>query len=107
MSITAARPVSHALAERAYALLSRLLAVKGAQGRLYRNLKDLPDHLLLDIGVDPRDVPTRAGEADTRPDVLWQDAAAVTFRTAAYFGDSALNCPAADACGSTRGGKGN
>jgi hypothetical protein len=81
MSITAARPVSFSLAERAHALLSRLFAGKGSQGRLYRGLKDLPDYLLLDIGVDPREVP--GGEEGGRPDVLWQEAAAMTFRTAA------------------------
>ena len=83
MSITATRPASHSLVESLHTLLSPLFAGKNAQGRLYRGLKDLPDHLLLDIGVDPRDVPTRAGEAGTRPDVLWQDAAAMGFRTVA------------------------
>lgn len=83
MSITAARPVSHALAERAHALLSRFFAGKSAQGRLYRELKDLPDYLLLDIGVDPRDVPGGAEEVGSRPELLWKDETAMSFRTAA------------------------
>ena len=83
MSITAARPVSHSLAESLHALLSLLFAGISAQGRLYGSLKDLPDYLLLDIGVDPRDVPVRAEESGARAEVLWQDAAAVAFRSAA------------------------
>ena len=83
MSITAARPVSFPIAERLHALFSRFIAGKSAQGRLYRDLKDLPDHLLLDIGVDPRDVPVRTEEAGARPEVFWRDATSVNFRTAA------------------------
>jgi hypothetical protein len=83
MSITAARPVSFSITERAHALFSQLFAGKSAQGRLYRDLKDMPDRLLLDIGVDPRDVPGVAHEGRTRPDLLWEGAATITFRTAA------------------------
>jgi hypothetical protein len=83
MSVTALNPVSFSLTERAHALLSQLFAGKSAPGRLYRNLKDLPDHLLLDIGVDPRDVLSGVDEVIARPDLLWQDAAATSFRTVA------------------------
>ena len=82
MSITAARPVSHSLAERLHALFSTLFVGKSPQGRQYSGLKDLPDYLLLDIGVDPRDVPESADEVIARPDLLWQEAAAISFRTA-------------------------
>ena len=71
MSITATSPVSHSLAERLHALISPLFAGKSAQGRLYRGLKDLPDYLLLDIGVDPRDVPVKGEEAGAGPDLLY------------------------------------
>jgi uncharacterized protein YjiS (DUF1127 family) len=37
--------------------------------RLPRELASLPDHLLLDIGVDPRCVPHPAGEIIARPDL--------------------------------------
>lgn len=83
MSITAARPVSHSLAERLQALLSPLFAGKGPQGRLYRSLKDLPDYLLLDIGVDPRDVPVRAEEAGVGPDLLYSRMTGCQYRTTA------------------------
>lgn len=76
MSIAVTSPVSHTLAESLQALLSPLFARKSPQRRLYRGLRDLPDYLLLDIGVDPRDVPVRAEEAGARPDVLWQEAGA-------------------------------
>ncbi len=83
MSITATSPVPHSLAGSLHALLSPLFAGKSPQGRLYRELRDLPDHLLLDIGVDPRDVLVRAEEAGARAEVLWREAGAVTFRTTA------------------------
>ena len=83
MSITATRPASQSLAESLHALLSPLFAAKSAQGRLYRGLKDLPDYLLLDIGVDPRDVPVRAEEAGAWPDLLLGGLTARVFRTVA------------------------
>jgi uncharacterized protein YjiS (DUF1127 family) len=65
------------------ALLHRLFAAGSSQGRFYRSLKRLPDHLLLDIGVDPRDVPVN-GEGETaRPDLALTGLAARMFRTAA------------------------
>ena len=83
MTITAARPVSHSFAERLHDLLSPLFAGKSAQGRLYRQLKDLPDYLLLDIGVDPREVPVRVEAAGVGPDLLHGGLAARVFRTVA------------------------
>ena len=83
MSITAARPVSHSLAESLHALFSPLFAGKSAQGRLYRGLKDLPDYLLLDIGVDPRDVPVRTEGEGARPDLLHGGLVARVFRITA------------------------
>ena len=83
MSIAATRPVSFSLAERLHALLSPLFAGRSRQGRLYRGLKDLPDHLLLDIGVDPRDVAVRTEEAGEGPMLLLREATAIGFRTAA------------------------
>ncbi len=51
------------------AFLKRLFAAKGAQEHLYTELKDLPDHLLLDIGIDPRNVPQSLDEAIARQDL--------------------------------------
>jgi hypothetical protein len=80
MSVTATRPISFSITERAHALFSQLVAGKSAQGRLYRSLRDLPDYLLLDIGVDPRGVPGVAHEGSARPDLLWEEATAMTHR---------------------------
>ena len=83
MSITATRPVSHSLTGSLHALLLQLFAGKSPQGRLYGGLKDLPDYLLLDIGVDPSDVPVRGEEMGARAEVLWGDASAISFRAVA------------------------
>lgn len=83
MSITAASPVSHSLAERLHALLSPLFAESRPQGRLYGGLKDLPDYLLLDIGVDPRDVPVRGDGTGARAEVLRRESTATSARTSA------------------------
>jgi uncharacterized protein YjiS (DUF1127 family) len=65
------------------ALFHRRFSGSRSQGRLYRSLKDLPDHLLLDIGVDPRDVPVR-GEGETaRPDLVYSGPGAMGFRSVA------------------------
>ncbi len=83
MSITATSPVSHAFADRLHLLLSPLFAGKGPQGRLYRGLNDLPDYLLLDIGVDPRDVPVRGDGTGARAEVLRRESTATSARTSA------------------------
>ena len=84
MSIIAARPVPHSLTElRLRALLAPLFARKSLQGRLHGDLRDLPDYLLLDIAVDPRDVPVRAEEAGAQAEVFCSELTARLARTAA------------------------
>lgn len=51
------------------AFLTRLFSAARVQERLYTELKDLPDHLLIDIGIDPRSVPLSLNEAIARPDL--------------------------------------
>jgi len=61
-----------AFADRWWLLVGRLFAGNGKKARhrrLPRELASLPDHLLLDIGVDPRNVPNPAGEIISRPDL--------------------------------------
>jgi hypothetical protein len=57
-----------ALDWRLPALLKRAFAARLAPGSLYTALKILPDHLLLDIGLDPRSAPVSLEEAIARPD---------------------------------------
>ena len=45
------------------------IADKAMQIRRERELTSLPDHMLLDIGIDPRSVPNPAGEMLARPDL--------------------------------------
>ncbi len=49
-------------------LVKSILSASVAQARQYTQLKELPDHLLLDIGVDPRSAPVSLQEAIARPD---------------------------------------
>ena len=65
------------------AALKRLFAAKGKQGRLHTQLKDLPDHLLLDIGIDPRSAPISVHEAIARPDFAHGGVVRANLRTAA------------------------
>jgi uncharacterized protein YjiS (DUF1127 family) len=81
MSAVTLHPALPAISLRA--LFHRRFAEASSQGRLYRNLKDLPDHLLLDIGVDPRDVPVSAEGGIARPDLAFSGLGAMGFRTAA------------------------
>ncbi len=83
MSRIALNPVSPTISERLHALQERLFAGKSRQKRPYTDLKSLPDHLLLDIGVDPRSVPCSADDVIARPDLLYTGPAAAVFRTAA------------------------
>jgi uncharacterized protein YjiS (DUF1127 family) len=83
MSAITFNPASSATGISPRALFHRLFAAQYPQGRLYRNLKDLPDHLLLDIGVDPRDVPARAEGVIARPDLVYLGVNAAGLRTAA------------------------
>jgi uncharacterized protein YjiS (DUF1127 family) len=83
MSAITFTPASPASSFSPRALFRQLFAAARPQGRLYRGLRDLPDHLLLDIGVDPRDVPVRAEGAVARPDSAYSGLGVVEFRTAA------------------------
>ena len=82
MSAITLSHASPSLSDRLHALVSRVFAGRSAQGRLYGGLKDLPDHLLLDIGVDPRKVPPRGGETEAGTALDFKVAAAL-FRSAA------------------------
>jgi uncharacterized protein YjiS (DUF1127 family) len=81
MSVIVINPASPAFSLSA--LFRWRFSVSSSQGRLYRDLKDLPDHLLLDIGVDPRNVPVRGEGGIARPDLLYQELTAAALRTAA------------------------
>jgi uncharacterized protein YjiS (DUF1127 family) len=83
MSTITFTPASPAISSSVRALFRWPLAAVRPQGRLYRSLKDLPDHLLLDIGVDPRDVPGNSDQVNARPELLWHGATAKTSRTTA------------------------
>jgi uncharacterized protein YjiS (DUF1127 family) len=83
MSAITLHPASSSIIVSLRALFHRRFAEGGSQGRLCRNLKDLPDHLLLDIGVDPRDVPVSAEGEIARPDFVYSGPGAMGFRTAA------------------------
>jgi len=59
-------------ADRLWLFAQRLFAgleKKPGHPRLPRELSSLPDHLLVDIGIDPRWVPNQAGEIISRPDL--------------------------------------
>jgi uncharacterized protein YjiS (DUF1127 family) len=81
MSAITLHPASPSISLRV--LFHRRFAERGSQGRLYNSLKDLPDHLLLDIGVDPRNVPTSTEGEIARPDLVHRGLGAMGFRTAA------------------------
>jgi hypothetical protein len=72
MSITFAASTPSSILLRLHTLFDHLSRAVAPQGRLYGNLRDLPDHLLVDIGVDPRRVPTRLEDDLSRPDVFYQ-----------------------------------
>ena len=83
MSIAAFAPASPSLIERAHALLALLFASHPSKGRRHRSLKNLPDHLLLDIGIDPRNVPTNTEQEIARPDMAHRGLTGLVFRTVA------------------------
>jgi uncharacterized protein YjiS (DUF1127 family) len=83
MSIIAIPHASPSITERVQTLLQRLFARESAQGRLYKDLRNLPDHLLLDIGIDPRDVPNRTDGVIARPDLAHGGVVTMAFRTVA------------------------
>ena len=63
--------------------LNRLFAAKVEQGRLYTEMKDLPDYLLLDIGIDPRNIPQSLDEAIARQDFAHGGVVSAHHRTIA------------------------
>lgn len=74
-----------AFAGRWWLFVDRLLAAiekKTGQRRLPKELASLPDHLLIDIGVDPRWVPNPAGELIARPDLSHSGLATPVWRSA-------------------------
>ena len=83
MSVIAIHRTSPSIVERVQALLQRLSKTEGTQSRLYKDLKNLPDHLLLDIGIDPRRTPLSLDEAIARPDVAHGGLVAAQHRSAA------------------------
>jgi hypothetical protein len=61
-----------AFADKLWLLAERLFdgrEKKAAHPRLPRELASLPDHLLIDVGIDPRWVLSRDGEIISRPDL--------------------------------------
>ena len=83
MSIIAFAPVSPPITERLHALIQEVVTGISAFGRSYKKLHYLPDHLLLDIGLDPRDVPQVVDALIARPDLAYSGLAARIFRTVA------------------------
>lgn len=73
-------------ADRLWLLVERLFTGSGKKvehPRLPRELASLPDHLLVDIGVDPRWVPNLTGEIISRPDLARSGLAAPIWRLTA------------------------
>ena len=83
MSVLTVEHKSLSFAWHLPAFLKRFFAAKETQGRLYAELKDLPDHLLLDIGIDPRNVPQSLDEAIARQDLVHGSVVAAQYRAAA------------------------
>lgn len=71
--------------ERWWALLRRLLAASEQNSRrqLPQDVVSLTDHLLLDIGIDPRSVPNPAAEAISRPDLAFNGLTPPRWRSTA------------------------
>ncbi|MGL4490278.1 MAG: hypothetical protein ACRCU5_12635 [Rhizobiaceae bacterium] len=65
------------------ALVTRLLALKAPHDNHANELAGLSDRLLLDIGIDPRDVQNNDVNYAAQPDVLDAELTIVKFRTAA------------------------
>jgi uncharacterized protein YjiS (DUF1127 family) len=83
MSVLTFEISSPSIVSRLPELLRQLWVTKASQVRNYNELKALPDHLLLDIGVDPRDVPFNVAGEIARPDLAHSGPATATFRTIA------------------------
>jgi hypothetical protein len=75
-----------AFADRLWLVVERLFAginKRAGRPRLPRELASLPDHLLVDIGIDPRRVPNPAGEIIARPDLTRNGLVAPIWRSTA------------------------
>ncbi len=71
------------IASHLFVLVAQLFARKNSMVRSLTGLQNLPDYLLLDIGVDPRDVPNNLDEVITPPDIAHGALVAPVFRTTA------------------------
>ncbi len=83
MSVTSTRPISFVISECFSVFRERLFPGGNTTDRFCEVLKDLPDHLLLDIGVDPRDVPNRNSQEILHHNLLHGGRATTAFRTVA------------------------
>jgi hypothetical protein len=83
MTITALKPISSTAFVRSLSFSADFCAKKLLQLRAGNRLKGLPDHLLLDIGIDPRNVSGREPALSARPDLLYTQLTISTYRTAA------------------------
>ncbi|MGB8816404.1 MAG: hypothetical protein WCC66_00610 [Rhizobiaceae bacterium] len=83
MSIIAINCASPSIFERAHTLLQRFLPTVDTQGIHASELKNLPDHLLLDIGIDPRNVPCSLDQVIARPDLAHDGVVRAAARTIA------------------------
>ena len=83
MSVLTFEITSPSIISRLPALLRRLWVTNASQVRRYNELKALPDRLLLDIGVDPRNVPFNVATEIARPDLVHSGPATAAFRTIA------------------------
>lgn len=81
MSVLTFELASPSLISRLPELLRQLWETNTSRVRHYHDLKALPDHLLLDIGVDPRNVPFNVASEIARPDLAHSGPATATFRT--------------------------
>ncbi|WP_315926185.1 hypothetical protein [Mesorhizobium sp. SP-1A] len=75
MSDCVLTPVRPAPASDLWAFFRRLLAPRAPRGLPQESLLELPDHILIDIGVDPRDVARPAEQQADRLGLLdrgWQ-----------------------------------
>ena len=70
-------PAADRLRLFAWRLLRRF--ERPASARLPAELRRLPDHLLRDIGIDPRDVSPESAHPLTTPDILHSPAAMAAF----------------------------
>jgi uncharacterized protein YjiS (DUF1127 family) len=80
MSVLTFESTSPSLISRLPELWRQLWKANNPQVRDYSDLKALPDRLLLDIGVDPRDVPSNVAGEIARPDLAHSGPATAAYR---------------------------